>query len=61
LTIRIGLIGAGIMGADHARTIVTGVGPDYLTEVVIANSAVHEINYRPLPAQAGVRVGDRVG
>jgi myo-inositol 2-dehydrogenase/D-chiro-inositol 1-dehydrogenase len=26
MTIRIGLIGAGIMGADHARTIVTGVG-----------------------------------
>jgi myo-inositol 2-dehydrogenase/D-chiro-inositol 1-dehydrogenase len=26
LTVRIGLIGAGIMGADHARTIVFGVG-----------------------------------
>jgi myo-inositol 2-dehydrogenase/D-chiro-inositol 1-dehydrogenase len=26
MTIRIGLIGAGIMGADHARTIVSGVG-----------------------------------
>jgi myo-inositol 2-dehydrogenase/D-chiro-inositol 1-dehydrogenase len=26
MTIRIGLIGTGIMGADHAHTIVTGVG-----------------------------------
>lgn len=26
MTIRIGLIGAGIMGADHARTIASGVG-----------------------------------
>jgi myo-inositol 2-dehydrogenase/D-chiro-inositol 1-dehydrogenase len=26
LTIRIGLVGAGIMGADHARTIMSGVG-----------------------------------
>ena len=26
MTIRIGLIGAGVMGADHARTIVTAVG-----------------------------------
>ena len=25
MTVRIGLIGAGIMGADHARTIVSGV------------------------------------
>jgi myo-inositol 2-dehydrogenase/D-chiro-inositol 1-dehydrogenase len=33
LTIRIGLIGAGIMGADHARTIVTGIGDAELVAI----------------------------
>jgi myo-inositol 2-dehydrogenase / D-chiro-inositol 1-dehydrogenase len=33
LTVRIGLIGAGVMGADHARTIASGVGGAELTAV----------------------------
>ena len=33
MTVRIGLIGAGVMGADHARTIASGVGGAELTAV----------------------------
>jgi myo-inositol 2-dehydrogenase/D-chiro-inositol 1-dehydrogenase len=33
MTVRIGLIGAGIMGADHARTIASGVGGAVLAAV----------------------------
>src|ERR1700728_4257297 len=54
MAVRIGLIGAGIMGADHARTIVSGVGGADL-------AAIHDMDTaraKSVAEACGVRVAE---
>jgi myo-inositol 2-dehydrogenase/D-chiro-inositol 1-dehydrogenase len=63
VTIRIGLIGAGIMGADHARTIVSAVGGAELAAIHDkdadrARSVARSCGDPPVAATAEQVIGD---